>query len=336
MFFPRPRRYRNPDQSMQFSVGNQTAGDDGNKFTPGDYGNVVDAPAWWIDGAQITNSAITIACWSYHYSFAVQDLRFVSRQASSAEDNHAFMLGMRASGSLRNLRTRVSGSITSGTVLGDTDLVGRTNEWIHAACVYDRSETIILALYLDGVLDNVGGDGQTDLGNLIQIANAEVFIGNDGGDADNSPDACLAHAVIWKRPLTAAEIVMLAKGRCPSELHPQDILMYYSLNSGWSMGHDLASNRHDDVVKRGGGIRIPAGKYHLATNGPRKPPVGLAPPVMRPSADFLPWQFISTPEEGVQPTVGDLSLVGVQPAVQLEGGAPDDQPAIFFRRPMFP
>jgi len=298
IFFPRPRRYRYPNQSMRFSDG---ALGQKNVFFPGDPNpdDSETAPDWWIDGSQITDSAITIACWFYAFSYpSTIDVGFISRQFSPDSVNHAWHLGYTTPGAAVNLRARVQGTITNVTLVATTDIVSRTNEWIHAAFTYDRGDATETRIYLDGVAD---GTDATDAGDLIELDGATVYIGNRlATSVNSSPDGCLAYPTIWKRALTAAEILRLAKRTCPTEMHPQDILMGYALNAAFEDHYDFAQNTHRGVIKADQ-IKIQKGKYQLGQSGPRFPPQGIAPPVMRIREDFLPWEFVSVPGDG-QPT----------------------------------
>jgi hypothetical protein len=150
----------------------------------------------------ITGNAFTIALWFNADDFDIIDGRLISKAQGTAEADHLWMLSTIQDGATF-LRARLSTQGTTHTLFGDNGTLS-TQQWVHAALVYDGSE---LRLYQNAVL--VGSQAQS--GALDTDSGLGVAIGNQPSGAGSKPfDGLIDEVRIYNRALSAAELAALA------------------------------------------------------------------------------------------------------------------------------
>jgi hypothetical protein len=153
----------------------------------------VDVGTWSVSGA-----ALTISAWVRFDSFTDSDGRLVTKQRSSAEQDHVWMLSTIDHGGPK-LRMRLKTGTQDGS--GTTTLIGTTplatNTWYYVTATYDGAH---IRLYLDGALDAaVAKSG------ALRENDWRVSFGQGEGYA-STLDGVLDDVRIYQRALTPAEI----------------------------------------------------------------------------------------------------------------------------------
>jgi hypothetical protein len=152
-------------------------------------------------GFNISGSAFTIALWFKADDFDVNDARLISKATSTATEDHLWMLGTNSNGDIY-LRARLGTQGTTDTLHGDSGVLP-TQQWVHAALVYDGSA---LRIYQDASL--VGSQVKT--GTVDTDTNVGVAIGNQPAGAGSTPfDGVIDEVRIYDRALSVSELQQL-------------------------------------------------------------------------------------------------------------------------------
>jgi hypothetical protein len=159
----------------------------------------------------VMGSELTIAAWfkadSFNHLSSFHDARIVSKATGTADQDHYWMLSTIKNGNTTKLRFRLKTNGTTSTLIADSgNLI--TNEWIHAAAVYDGSS---MKLYKDGVL--VGSMSKT--GAIDTNSSTPVWIGTNP-DGYGTWKGVIDDVLLFNRALTEEEIIALYFDDSPS------------------------------------------------------------------------------------------------------------------------
>jgi hypothetical protein len=121
----------------------------GASWTPGRRGSALhfDGVDDHLDVSSLSSASpeLSVTAWFKAESFAVVDMRLISKSTGTQPRDHDFMVSTINVGGERRLRLRLRSDGTTRTLIGSRAL--QTGEWIHVALTYDGAT---LKLYHDG------------------------------------------------------------------------------------------------------------------------------------------------------------------------------------------
>ena len=189
-----------------------------------------------LGSLDVGGTGLTVAAWINADSFpgGVRDPRIVSKASGGAANDHVFMLGTIRSGANTVLRARVRVGGDTTTLIADTGALS-TDEWYHAALVYDGST---LKLYL-----NAQEVGSTALsGPVDQASGISVSVGAQPA-GDKNFDGNIDDVRILQRAYSEAELQSLVD---------VDIIQTNGRPAANNDSYDVAANQSVNVSAAGG------------------------------------------------------------------------------------
>ena len=179
-------------------------------------------------GGLITATPLTMACWSYSLSYAVDYAYLMSITSTNAgPDGWGLMVS-----SSRAVYARVwaAGSYSQSYI--QTINAGT---WQHAAAVFASTTSRIA--YLDGIS---GAEETTSRVPATAVSRSMLgtFIYGAGTIYKPQTEGYIAEVGFWNVALTAPEILQLAAGYSPLFVRPESLVAYYPLIRGDSSGDE--------------------------------------------------------------------------------------------------
>jgi len=164
------------------------------------------------NSAVLNQVPLTLACWAYPNTTATMSA--VSIITSSGSERFQLVL---------NSQQVRAGAIGSATAIAQTTGTFATQQWFHAAGVFESNASRIA--YRDG--GNIGTN--TTSSTLTGLSQTAIGAIRNLGSISSVFDGRLAEVGIWNAALTAEEIASLADGMTCDKIRPQSLVFYAPL-----------------------------------------------------------------------------------------------------------